>query len=437
MDAYAFCFVMNVFGKALYKERNMKNNLFETLKERGLVYQTTDENRVKEILDGEPTTVYVGIDPTADSLHIGHCFSLMLLRYFQEAGHRVIVLLGGATAMIGDPSGKTDMRKMVDEKFINGNYEKIKSLIGRFIKLDGDNPGLILNNAEWFKNYSYIDFMRDVGVHFNVAEMLASDAYSRRLEQGGLTFFEMGYMLMQAYDFVYLNRHYGCKIEIGGSDQWGNILAGAKLGRKMNQKEGKDCDEFHALTCPLLTNSEGKKMGKTEKGALWVVKEKTSVYDFYQYFYNVDDKDVKSLLLKLTRIPVDEIEKIMQGDIREAKKIMAYEITKLVHGKEEADRAVEMSKSIFANKDLSADAPQVHVAKTLLADNTPILDLMVASKLCSSKSEARRLVEQGGVSLDRVKVTDTMATLNTKNVENNSILLQKGKKTFVKVIFDL
>ena len=410
--------------------------LFETLKERGLVYQTTDEERVKEIINGKPTTVYVGIDPTADSLHIGHCFSLMLLRYFQEAGHHVIVVVGGATALVGDPSGKTDMRKMINENFVNDNYQKIKSLISRFIKLDGDNPGKILNNAEWLSNYSYINFMRDVGVHFNVAEMLASEAYSRRLEQGGLTFFEMGYMLMQAYDFVHLNKEYGCNLQVGGSDQWGNILAGVKLGRKMCNKNGGQM-ELQALTCPLLTNSEGHKMGKTEKGALWVSKDKTSVYDFYQYFYNVDDKDVKNLLLKLTKMPINEIDALIQKDIREAKKVMAYEITKLVHGKEEADQAVAMSQSIFGNKDLSADAPQVSVARTLLNNNTMIVDLFVASKLCSSKGEARRLIEQGGASVDRQKVTDAQSKLDVSKVQNNSVLLQKGKKTFVKVVFDL
>ena len=271
-------------------------NLFETLKERGYIYQTTNQEEVKKLLNGEPTVAYVGIDPTADSLHLGHCLPLVMAKYLQDAGHKIIIVLGGATAMIGDPSGKTDMRKMVTSDFVNKNRPGIEESISKFIRLDGDNPAIIVNNADWFKGYDYIDFMRDIGVHFNVNKMLSCDAYAKRIENGGLTFFEMGYMLMQAYDFVYLNKKYGCRLEFGGSDQWANILAGADLGRKLAIMEGKDAETFQAFTNVLLLNADGKKMGKTEKGALWVNKEKCSPYEFYQYFYNCDDRDVEKLL---------------------------------------------------------------------------------------------------------------------------------------------
>jgi len=408
----------------------MNTKLYETLKERGYIYQVTDEEAVKKILNGEPSAMYVGIDPTAASLHIGHCFPLIIAKYLQEAGHKIIIVLGGATAMIGDPSGKTDMRKMVDSDFVNNNRSKIEKIVSKFLKLDGDNPAIIVNNADWFRGYEYINFMRDIGVHFNVNKMLACDAYTRRLEEGGLTFFEMGYMLMQAYDFVRLHEDYGCVLEFGGSDQWANIVAGADLGRKLALINNKK-ETYEAFTHTLLTNHEGKKMGKTEKGALWVDKTMVSPYEFYQYFYNVDDKDVEKLFKVLTYVSLEEIEEYMKGDIREAKKIMAYEVTKLVHGKEDADLALQQAKSVFSGSDMSS-APEVALAKDLALVTIP--DLLVNTKLCASKSDARRMVEQGAITLNDVKVSDFKQVVTDKDFEQGFVILKKGKKNIIKVV---
>lgn len=401
-------------------------NLYETLKERGYVYQMSNEENVRKIVNGEPTSVYVGIDPTADSLHIGHFFSLMMIKYFQDAGHKVIVLIGGATAMVGDPSGRTDMRKMLTEEQVQHNLNEVKSLVERFVDTKGDNPAIIVNNADWFKGYDYVNFMRDIGCYFNVNKMLSNDAYARRLQEGGLTFLEMGYMLMQAYDFVYLNKKYGCNLQIGGSDQWGNMTAGTELGRKMAFADGQ-IHNLECLTCPLLTNSEGQKMGKTAKGALWVAREKTSVYDFYQYFYNVPDKDVETLLRLFTRIPLKEITELVTTDIIKAKKRMAYEITKLVHGELEAERVVEMAQSLFSQG--GDDAPVVEV------DSLPmtICDLLFITKLAPSKSEARRLVQGGAISFKGEKVTSFDKIITSDDIKEGA-LLKKGKKSFVKVV---
>ncbi len=409
------------------------NSLFEDLKERGYIYQMTNEEKIKEILDGEPQTIYLGIDPTADSLHIGHCFPLIVLRKMQDAGHRIIVLIGGATAMIGDPTGKCDMRKMVTQEFIESNLENVKKIIGKFLKFDGDNPAIIVNNNDWFKNINYIDFMRDVGVHFNVSKMLASDACKTRMNGGGLTFFEMGYQLMQAYDFVHLNEEYGCRLQIGGSDQWANILAGVDYGRKLNYLAGKDEEAFQAMTVPLLTNSEGKKMGKTEKGAVWVLKEKLSPFEFYQYFYNVKDEDVEKLLKLLTSVPMTEIKELMNGDIRDAKQRMAYEITKFVHGKEDADDALNTSIEMF-KKDNFEDAPEVAFDANKFVDGMKLVDVMVEVAFFASKSEARRMIEQGAVSLNGQKVDNVDKTLSSADFNNGELLLKRGKKTFLKVV---
>ncbi len=403
-------------------------NLFEELRERQYIYQMTDEEQVKKLCNGEPTAVYVGIDPTADSLHIGHCVSLLMLQKFQRAGHKAIVLLGGATAQIGDPSGRNDMRDMVTKEFIENNYKKIRETIGRFLKLDGENPAIIVNNADWMTGYDYINFMRDVGSYFNVAEMLATDACASRMASGGLTFLEMGYQLIQANDFVHLNRKYGCRLEIGGSDQWGNIVAGAKLGRKMNLAEGKDAEAFQALTCPLLLTNEGKKMGKTEKGTLWINKEKTSPFEFFQYFYNRDDKDVEMLLIRLTDMPMEQIKEVLKGDIRDAKRIMAYEITKVIHGKEDADKALELATNMFSNNNYD-NAPECKVEQGI-----SILDALVETKLCASKGEARRMVEQGGISLNDEKVTAITKTLTSEDFADGYAILKKGKKQIIKLV---
>lgn len=405
-------------------------NLFETLKERGYIYQTTNQEEVKKLLNGEPTVAYVGIDPTADSLHLGHCLPLVMAKYLQDAGHKIIIVLGGATAMIGDPSGKTDMRKMVTSDFVNKNRPGIEESISKFIRLDGDNPAIIVNNADWFKGYDYIDFMRDIGVHFNVNKMLSCDAYAKRIENGGLTFFEMGYMLMQAYDFVYLNKKYGCRLEFGGSDQWANILAGADLGRKLAIMEGKDAETFQAFTNVLLLNADGKKMGKTEKGALWVNKEKCSPYEFYQYFYNCDDRDVEKLLRILTYTPMDKIAEIMKLDIREAKRIMAFEVTKLVHGEEEALKAEETSKALFGGGANNANAPSLKVT-----EGESLADVVIRAGFASSKGEVKRLIQQGGVTLNEVKIADIGKVIDKNDFKDGSAILRKGKKQVVKLEF--
>ena len=410
-----------------------RTKLFETLKERGYVYQMTNEENIKKILNGQPTTVYVGTDPTADSLHIGHFFSLMMLKYFQDAGHKVIVLVGGATAMVGDPSGRTDLRTMLTEEQVNHNFQQVKSLIERFVDTTGDNPATIVNNADWFKGREYVDFMRNVGKHFNINKMLSNEAYARRLEEGGLTFLEMGYMLMQAYDFVYLHEKYGCNVQIGGSDQWGNMTAGTELARKMSFEDGVERN-LECLTCPLLTNSEGQKMGKTAKGALWVASDKTSVYDFYQYWYNVQDKDVEKLLRLFTRIPLEDISKLIAEDIRVAKKRMAFEITKLIHGEEEAVKAQQASENLFNGGANLDNVPTANLDKTLLPIS--LVDLVSTTKLVSSKSEGRRMIEQGAVSVNGEVRKDFNLLINIDDFEDDVLLLKKGKKSFIKVVLN-
>jgi len=413
----------------------MSKNIFETLKERGYIYQATHEEEIKKAVNGEPITFYLGIDPTADSLHIGHFFALMLFRHLQDAGHRGILLVGGATVMIGDPSGKSDMRKMITKEEAQHNLEEVKELAKRFIITEGENAAIIVNNADWINPYSYIDFMRDVGIHFNINVMLAAEAYANRLEEGGLTFLEMGYMLMQAYDFVYLNKNYGCKLQIGGSDQWGNIVAGSNLGRKMSIAEGIEKDEMFGLTNPLLMTNDGKKMGKTETGTLWVAREKTTVFDFYQYFYNVKDEDVEMLLRLFTRVETEKILDLCENNIMGAKRLMAFEVTKLVHGEEEAQKAQDTAISLF-----SGGADNSNMPSTVLSDNDfngkdsiSIIDLLVISKLAPSKAEARRLIEQGGVYAGDEKVPDIGYTVDKKDIENG-IIIRKGKKVFHKII---
>lgn len=410
-----------------------KENLFNHLKERGFVYQTTDEEEIKKICSDGKASVYVGIDPTADSLHIGHFFSLLMLRKFQQAGHRVIVLLGGATAMIGDPSGRNDMRDMVSKTFVEDNYEKIKATIEKAVNLEGENPAIIVNNADWIRGYDYVDFMRDIGQHFNVSHMLASDSCQSRMKAGGLTFFEMGYMLIQAYDFVRLNRDYGCRLEIGGSDQWGNIIAGVELGRKLNFLEGKNPEAFQGLTSPLLTDANGKKMGKTSKGTLWISKEKTSPYEFYQYFVNVDDRDVLKLLKLFTNYEISELEDLAQKDIISAKKLMAYEVTKLIHGEEDAKEAQTASEALFGGGADFSNAPTIQLSKDELKDGKRLLEVALSAKLIPSISEGRRLVSQNAISLNDNKISDSNYLLSEADFTDGFVLLKKGKKNFVKI----
>ena len=395
-------------------------NLFKTLKERGLLYQCTDEELLKKRLEsGEPITLYEGTDPSMDSLHIGHCIPFCILRRFQKAGHKVIVLMGGATASVGDPSGKNEMRAMLDKKTIEKNIESIKKSLSIFLDFEGENPAIIVNNADWFKGYDYIDFLRDIGVHFNVNQMLAKDLYSKRLAEGGLTFFEMGYMLMQAYDFVHLNRAYGCTLQYGGADQWGNIVAGVDLQRKLNFANGTDISLIGA-TNPLLITPAGVKMGKTERGAIWLDRDKISAYDFYQGIYQTPDACVEMMYALFTDIPMPEVKSMIQTDIVSAKKRLSYEITKFVRGQADADEAKRMSENLFSHG--GDDAPVFEIKK-----GTDICSALVEAKLCSSKGEARRLIAGGGVTFDGEKVSDPMLILQ------KSGLLKKGKKNFIKL----
>ncbi len=406
-----------------------KNDAFEQLEKRGFVFQTTNMEVLKKILKEGPITFYIGIDPTADCLHIGHFFGLQMARILQDCGHRCIVLVGGATGLIGDPSGKKDMRKVLTEQDVAKNASDIKDLLKKFIVLDGENPAIIVDNADWLRNKSYIDFLREVGVHFNVNEMLRNDLYKKRLEEGGLTFMEMGYMLLQAYDFVHLNDKYDCVLEIGGSDQWGNIVAGTQLSRKMNFKDGTARPTMVGLTCPLLTNAEGQKMGKTEKGTLWVSRDKTSAYEFYQHFVNCLDPDVERLLRFFTKMDIDEIKKLCSEDIVKAKKIMAYEVTKLVHGEKEAQSVKELSEQLFTSG--NANSESMPTEKITLDDKQILtVDFLAKLSIFPSKSEARRLVLQGGVSIDDQKLVEPMKMLV---LDKDEYIVKKGKKTFVKV----
>lgn len=409
---------------------------FDVLKERGYVYQATNEEKIKEMLNGEdPKTFYLGIDPTADSLHIGHFFALTMVRRLQKMGHHPIIVIGGATALIGDPTGKKDMRKMLTKEQVAHNKAEVKELVKRFVEVDGKNPALILDNAEWINPESYIDFMRNIGVYFNVNKMLATDCYKNRLEQGGLTFLEMGYMLMQAYDFVYLNEKYGCTLEIGGSDQWANMVAGVELARKMDFANEKEDRGLQTLTCPLLVKADGEKMGKTASGTLWVSREKTTVYDFYQMFMNSFDEDVERLLSFFSDYEIENIKRMCKEDIRVAKKIMAFEVTKLVHGEEEALKVQQASEEIFSNKGNSQNTETIEVSKDVLNNNSNVIDVLMLSGIFESKSEIKRLIEQNGVSINGEKVKSLDMIITEAMLEDNALLIQKGKKKFIKMLF--
>ena len=404
--------------------------LYEVLKERGLLNQCTDEEQLKKVLEsGEPIVLYEGSDPTMDSLHIGHCVPYCIMRRFQKAGHKVILLMGGATAGIGDPTGKTELRKMLTDDEINHNIEEIKKTLSVFLDFEGENPAIIVNNADWYKGYDYVKFMRDVGLHFNVNKMLSSEIYSNRMENGGLTFFEMGYMLMQAYDFVYLNRKYGCTLEYGGQDQWGNIVAGVELQRKLNYINNTNISLLGA-TNPLLVTPEGKKMGKTEKGAIWIKKDKISAYDFYQGIYQTPDSCLRMMFALFTDIPMNEVDEMLAKDIIDAKKKLCYEITKFVRGKEDADKAVEATNSLFGNGDNLADAPTFIISKDSLGKN--VVDICMEAKLVSSKGEAKRLIMQNGINLNDEKV-ELNTTLKQEDFAKGYALLKKGKKSYIKL----
>ena len=400
--------------------------LFEELKRRGLLAQLTDEKEIEELVNAGKATFYIGFDPTADSLHVGHFMALCLMKRMQMAGNKPIVLIGGGTAMIGDPSGRTDMRKMMTKETIQHNVDCFKKQMSRFIDFS-DDKAEIVNNADWLMDLNYVEVLRDIGPHFSVNRMLSHECYKQRMERG-LSFLEFNYMIMQSYDFYVLYQKYGCNMQFGGDDQWANMLGGTELIRR---KLGKDA---YAMTITLLLNSEGKKMGKTEKGAVWLDADKTSPYDFYQYWRNVNDADVIKCLKMLTFVPIEEIEemeKTMEGaELNKAKEILAFELTKLVHGEDEANKAQNAAKSVFGNAGVSDDMPTTKISADDLNDDgcMGLLTLLVKCGLAASNGEARRLVQQGGVSVNDEKVLDPKAIVNL----DKAVIIKKGKKVFHK-----
>ncbi len=399
--------------------------LYDELVARGLIAQVTNEEEIKKMINEGKATFYIGFDPTADSLHVGHFMALCLMKRLQMAGNRPIALLGGGTGMIGDPSGKSDMRKMLTKEDIDHNIECFKKQMSRFIDFS-DGKAIMVNNADWLMDLNYIDVLREVGACFSVNKMLTFECYKQRMERG-LTFLEFNYMIMQSYDFYMLFKKYGCNMQFGGDDQWANMLGGTELIRK---KLGKDA---HAMTITLLLNSEGKKMGKTEKGAVWLDPEKTTPFDFYQYWRNVADADVMKCIRMLTFLPMEEIE-AMSGwegsQLNKAKEILAFELTKLVHGEEEAIKAQNGAKALFGGKGNTDDMPSTEIpASEIPADGINVLDLLVKTALAPSKSEARRLVQQGGISVDDAKVTDPNALIKIET----EVIIKKGKKIYHKV----
>lgn len=407
----------------------MKGNVLDTLMERGYIKQFTHEEETRELLGKEKITFYIGFDPTADSLHVGHFIALMFMAHMQQHGHRPIVLIGGGTVTIGDPSGKTDMRKMLTDEQINHNVESIKKQMSRFIDF-GEDKAILVNNADWLRGLNYIDFLREVGGQFTVNKMLAADCFKKRFElERGLSFLEFNYMLMQAYDFLELNRKYNCKMELGGDDQWSNMIAGVDLVRK------KDQESVFAMTCTLLTNSEGEKMGKTVGGALWLDPERVSPFEFFQYWRNVADADVEKCLKLLTFVPVAEIEELCAVEgaaMNIAKEKLAFEVTKLVHGEENAEKALQASKALFQGGVDLEHVPTIEITEEHLGKG--ILDILVEFDVIPSKAEGKRLVQQGGLSLNDQKVTDIFFKLEKDHFNEGHALVKRGKKGFNKIV---
>ena len=404
--------------------------LYDELVARGLIAQVTDEEEIKELINNGKAVFYIGFDPTADSLHVGHFMALCLMKRLQMAGNKPIALIGGGTAMIGDPSGRTDMRQMMTPETIQHNVDCFKKQMSRFIDF-GEGKAMLVNNADWLMDLNYIDVLRDVGAHFSVNRMLTAECYKQRMEKG-LSFLEFNYMIMQSYDFYTLYQKYGCNMEFGGDDQWSNMLGGTELIRR---KLGKDAS---AMTITLLLNSEGKKMGKTQSGAVWLDPNKTSPFDFFQYWRNVADSDVLKCIRMLTFLPleqIDEMDKWEGAKLNEAKEILAYELTKLVHGEEEAKKAKEASHALFAGGGVSAHMPTVEVtADDLYNDKLDIMAVLVKASLCESRSDARRAVQQGGVSVDGEKVTDISTSYTLDEFAGEGKVVKRGKKKFAKVI---
>ncbi len=404
-------------------------SVLNTLKERGFIQQLTHEEEIGELLAKEKITFYIGFDPTADSLHVGHFLGMMVMAHMQQAGHRPICLIGGGTAMVGDPSGKSDMRKMMTTETIAHNGERFKKQMQRFINF-ADDKALMVNNGDWLLALNYVQFLRDIGVHFSVNRMLTAECFKQRLDKG-LSFLEFNYMLMQGYDFLELNRRFDCVMQMGGDDQWSNILAGADLIRR---KEGKLA---YGLTFTLLTTSDGRKMGKTEKGALWLDAEKTPPYDFYQYWRNVDDADVEKCLALLTFLPMTEVRRLgalKDKEINVAKKTLAFEVTKLIHGEYEAEKAQQAAEALFGGTGNLDNVPTVAVSADQIG--AKLLDVLVATGIIPSKSEGRRLIQQGGLYVGDAKVSDPDFMLAASLLENNSLLVRKGKKNYHRIIIE-
>ena len=405
--------------------------LYDELVARGLIAQVTDEKEIKELINNGKATFYIGFDPTADSLHVGHFMALCLMKRLQMAGNKPIALIGGGTAMIGDPSGRTDMRQMMTVETINHNVECFKKQMSRFIEF-GEGKAMLVNNADWLTDLNYMEVLRDIGPHFTVNRMLAAECYKQRMEKG-LSFLEFNYMIMQSFDFNTLNQKYGCNMEFGGDDQWSNMLGGTELIRR---KLGKDA---YAMTINLLLNSEGKKMGKTQSGAVWLDPDKTSPFDFFQYWRNVSDADVLKCLRMLTFLPleqIDEMDKWEGSKLNEAKEILAFELTKLVHGEEEANKAKEGARALFAGGGNTSQMPVAELSGEDFDEdgNIGILTLLVKAGLASSNGEARRNVQQGGVSVDGEKVTEPKSIINKDNITEDGIVLKRGKKKFMKIV---
>ena len=414
----------------LFKKGNTIMTLYDELVARGLIAQVTDEEEIKDLINNGKATFYIGFDPTADSLHVGHFMALCLMKRLQMAGNKPIALIGGGTAMIGDPSGRTDMRQMMTPETIQHNCDCFKKQMSRFIDFS-EGKALMVNNADWLMDLNYIDVLREVGAHFSVNRMLTAECYKQRMEKG-LSFLEFNYMIMQSYDFYTLYQKYGCNMEFGGDDQWSNMLGGTELIRR---KLGKDA---YAMTINLLLNSEGKKMGKTQSGAVWLDPEKTSPFDFFQYWRNVADSDVLKCIRMLTFLPLEEIDAMESWEgaqLNQAKEILAFELTKLVHGEEEANKAREASHALFAGGGDSAHMPTVELSSADFADgDMDILSLLVKTELAPSRSDARRAVEQGGVSVADEKVTDIKTAYNADSFGADGLVVKRGKKKFVKVL---
>ena len=405
-----------------------KGNVFDELAERGYLEQCTHEEEIRELLGKESVTFYIGFDPTADSLHIGHFIQIMVMSIMQKHGHRPIALLGDGTTMIGDPSDRTGMRSVMTFETITQNAENFKKVFEKFLDFT-DGKALMPRNSEWLLPLNYLEFMREVGVHFSVNKMIAADCYKNRMEQG-LTFFEFGYMLMQAYDFYMLNQKFDCKMQLGGNDQWSNIIAGVELTRK---KAGK---QVYGMTFSLLTNSEGKKMGKTEKGALWLDRNKTTPYEFYQYWRNIDDADVEKCLALLTFLPMDEVRRLgaLEGsEINKAKEILAFEVTKLIHTEEDAVNAQEAARALFGGGADSENIPTTELTKAELGERISVIDIMLKAGLIKSKSEGRRLIDQSGVAVNDVILDDIGAAITVADFEDGKLMIKKGKKTYHRI----